>query len=84
MNIFERIKVAWNKRCMRQEAREEANIKWLAYPGRRSQIRKEIDCLIDGHQWSSTLNPKAEMKKDIKDRVYCKRCGIKYHQHEYK
>ena len=45
---------------------------------------KEIDCLINGHQWSSEFNPKTELNKRFKDRVYCKHCGVRYHQHTYK
>lgn len=44
---------------------------------------KELICFFFGHKWDSKFDPKQELKKPIKDRTFCKRCGIKYHQHQY-
>lgn len=48
------------------------------------QKLKELVCLIFGHKWESSFDPKIEETKTIDKRTYCKRCGIKYHIHEYK
>ena len=46
--------------------------------------KKNKACFVLGHKWSSDFNPKKEMEKGIKSRVYCLRCGIRYHTHEFK
>ena len=45
---------------------------------------KEIDCVINGDEWSSEFNGKREVKKGFKDRVYWKDCGVGYDEDSYK
>lgn len=71
MSILKKIYFKWRAFKMRSRAKSEAHM-------------NEIDCLINGHQWSSEFNPKTELNKRFKDRVYCKHCGVRYHQHTYK
>lgn len=44
------------------------------------QKLKELICFLFGHRWSSTFKPNDELSKPIKNRVYCKRCGVRYHK----
>lgn len=44
---------------------------------------KRLLCLLFRHKWVSEFNPKAEIRKPLNKRVYCKKCGIYYHKHEY-
>lgn len=43
----------------------------------------EIDCIIHGHKWTSDFDPKKEISKPVTKRVYCKHCGVYYHEHVY-
>lgn len=50
----------------------------------------EIECVANGHIWSSPFKLKSnvdsdkELDKPIKDRAYCKRCKKIYSQANYK
>ena len=46
------------------------------------QRMKEVACARDGHLWTKFGN-NDEMSNPIKNRVYCRRCGQMYHEHEY-
>lgn len=46
---------------------------------RQLQKLKEMACIEEGHLWTSYKDP----NKNIKERVYCRRCGQIYHMHEY-
>ena len=46
------------------------------------QRRQEIECAKNGHLWTKFDNDD-DMSKTIKKRVYCRRCGQMYHEHEY-
>lgn len=43
------------------------------------QKLKEQACVEEGHLWTTYKDP----NKKIKDRIYCRRCGQMYHEHEY-
>lgn len=43
------------------------------------QKLKEIACVEEGHLWTKYIDP----NKKIKERMYCRRCGQMYHEHEY-
>lgn len=43
------------------------------------QKLKEMACIEEGHLWTTYKDP----RKKIKERVYCRRCGQLYHEHEY-
>ena len=43
------------------------------------QKLKEMACVEEGHLWTTYKDP----NKKIKERVYCRRCGQLYHEHEY-
>lgn len=49
------------------------------------QIAKEQKCVEEGHIWRSELSktPNAINLK-TKNRIFCVRCGQKYHEHIYK
>lgn len=44
---------------------------------------KEIICVLFGHKWNNIFDPREELKRPINERTFCKRCGVKYHKHEY-
>ena len=46
------------------------------------QRMKEVACARDGHLWTKFDN-NDNMSNPIKNRVYCRRCGQMYHEHEY-
>ena len=46
------------------------------------QKMKEGACARDGHLWTKFSN-NDNMSNPIKNRVYCRRCGQMYHEHEY-
>ena len=48
-----------------------------------TQKTKEMDCIVNGHKWTSNFDPKKEISKPITKRVYCKHCGVYYHEHVY-
>lgn len=50
------------------------------------QILKEIKCVEEGHIWRSEFDRKHQQSINTKtrNRVYCVRCGQKYHEHVYK
>lgn len=48
-----------------------------------NQKTKEIDCIKNGHKWTSDFDPKKEISKPVTKRVYCKHCGVYYHEHVY-
>lgn len=49
-----------------------------------SQILAELECVISGHTWKSKVHGnKGPYEVKTKDRVYCTRCGQKYHEHTY-
>lgn len=43
------------------------------------QKLKEMACIEEGHLWTTYKDP----NKKITERVYCRRCGQLYHEHEY-
>ena len=49
-----------------------------------SQILAEQECVVNGHIWKSKLHKnEGPYEVKTKDRVYCVRCGQKYHEHVY-
>lgn len=84
MSILKKIYFKWRAFKMRSRAKSEAHKKLFSSPLAYTRAMNEIDCLINGHQWSSEFNPKTELNKRFKDKVYCKHCGVRYHQHTYK
>ena len=49
-----------------------------------SQKEAEKLCIDAGHLWSSSFDPGKEIKKPLKERVYCRRCGKVYSEIHYK
>lgn len=43
------------------------------------QKLKEHACIEEGHLWTAYKDP----NKQIKNRMYCRRCGQMYHEHQY-
>ena len=49
-----------------------------------SQILAEQECVANGHIWKSKLHKnEGPYEVKTKDRIYCVRCGQKYHKHIY-
>lgn len=49
-----------------------------------SQVLAEQECVINGHIWRSKLHKnEGPYEVGTKERVYCVRCGQKYHEHIY-
>lgn len=46
------------------------------------QKKQEIECVKNGHLWTKFDNNN-DMTNPIKNRVYCRRCGQMYHEHNY-
>ncbi len=46
--------------------------------------RAELKCVLFGHTWDSDFAPKKKLESGTKGRTYCTRCGVKYHELEYK
>lgn len=46
------------------------------------QKQQEIECVKNGHLWTKFDN-NDDMSNPIKNRVYCRRCGQMYHEHQY-
>ena len=84
MGILSKLTRAMRIRKIRREARQKAYEALCLSPLKYSRAIAEIDCIIDGHKWSSEFDPKTEINKKFKDRVYCKHCGVRWHQHAYK
>lgn len=84
MGILSKISCWLRVREIRRQAREEAYLKLCCSPSHLKQVRKELDCLIYGHKWTSDFQPKGKIDKPQKDRTYCSRCGVYYHEHKYK
>lgn len=82
MNLIKRIKVWLKKIKLKQEAKEKLG-EVILTPYGYIQKSNEIDCIVHGHQWTSDFNPKEELQKPIKNRVYCKHCGVYFHDHKY-
>lgn len=78
MGILSKLTRAMRIRKIRREARQKA------YEALCLRAIAEIDCIIDGHKWSSEFDPKKEIAKGTTKRVYCKHCGVYYHTHTYK
>ncbi len=59
---------------------------WLTkkdpYKNKDLQRLREVACARDGHLWTKFEN-NANMSNPIKNRIYCRRCGQMYHEHEY-
>lgn len=83
MNIIKNVFYKWRRYKMRKEAQTELAEKMFNDPEAYARAAKDINCIIDGHEWVSEFDPKAEMRKPLNKRVYCKKCGIYYHKHEY-
>lgn len=47
-------------------------------------IENRITCVLEGHKWDHEFDPAKAESKTIKDRTYCKVCGVKYHKPNYK
>lgn len=84
MSIIKKLYYKWRARKIRSRAKQKALDTLFNSPLAYSRATREIDCIVNGHQWSSEFDPKTEINKKFKDRVYCKHCGIYYHQHTYK
>lgn len=83
MNFIKKLYYKWRQARMREVAREEALENMFSSPKKYNQVKKDIDCVIYGHKWASDFDPKKELSKPLNKRVYCKKCGIYYHKHEY-
>ena len=83
MNLIKRIYYKWRRYKMRKEAQDELSEKLFTDPKVYEQKAKEINCIVDGHKWSSEFNPTKEINKPLNKRVYCENCGMYYHKHEY-
>lgn len=46
------------------------------------QKQQEIQCVKEGHLWTKFDN-NSDMSNPIKNRIYCRRCGQMYHEHQY-
>ena len=44
----------------------------------------KITCVLKGHEWDHEFDPAKAESKTIKERTYCKVCGVKYHKPNYK
>ena len=84
MGILSKLTRTMRIRKMRKEARQKAYEALCLSPLKYSRAIAEIDCIIDGHKWSSEFDPKKEIAKGTTKRVYCKHCGVYYHTHTYK
>lgn len=82
--IINRLYLAWRSYKLRKQAKNKLQEKLFNSPLQYVRAIREIDCLIDGHKWTSSFDPKTEISKKLKDRVYCKKCGVYYHEHTYK
>lgn len=83
MNIIKSIYYAWRSyKCVRK-LNQNLLKKMFNNPEVYARAAKDINCIIDGHEWVSEFDPKAEIRKPLNKRVYCKKCGIYYHKHEY-
>lgn len=82
MNIIKRIKLYLKRRKLRDEAEDKLG-EVILTPYGYEQKSKQIDCVIHGHRWTSTFDPNSEIKKPLKERVYCKHCGVYYHEPKY-
>lgn len=47
-----------------------------------SKLEQHI-CVEEGHLWGTDFHKNIELKKPIKERIYCKRCGIHYTDIKY-
>lgn len=83
MNFIKKIYYKWRQHRIASAAREEALEAMFSSPKKYTQIKKEIECTIYGHQYTTEFDPKKEMSKPINKRVYCKRCGQYYHKPVY-
>ena len=82
MNIINSIKAAYKRHRLRQEAKDKLG-EVILTPYGYIQKSNEIDCIVHGHKWTSSFDPKSELQKPIKNRVYCKHCRVYYHEHKY-
>lgn len=57
-------------------------VKAHATQDKNLQKLKEIACVEEGHLWTKFDN-NDELSNPIKNRMYCRRCGQMYHEHEY-
>ena len=46
------------------------------------QTKQEMECAKEGHIWTKFDN-NHDMSNPIKNRMYCRRCGQMYHEHQY-
>lgn len=83
MNLIKRVYYKWRASHLRKMAQEDALAVLFNDAKKYSHVLHEIDCLIFGHRWKTDFDPKKELSKPLNKRVYCKRCGIYYHKHEY-
>ena len=70
MSILKKIYFKWRAFKMRSRAKSEAHKKLFSSPLAYTRAMNEIDCLINGHQWSSEFNPKTDKFIKIKY-FYC-------------
>ena len=82
MDLIKRFKIALKRRKLKQQAMDKMGEEIYTPFGYLKKC-KEIDCTINGHQWISDFDPKSELDKPIEKRVYCKHCGVYYHEHKY-
>lgn len=74
---------AWRRHKMRKQAQLELSEKMFNDPNAYARAARDINCIINGHKWSSDFDPNKEISKPFTRRVYCKKCGQYYHTHEY-
>lgn len=84
MSIIKKLYYKWRAYKVRSMAKQKVREKLFNSPLAYTRAMNEIDCMVNGHQWSSEFDPKTEINKNFKDRVYCKHCGVRWHQHAYK
>lgn len=69
---------------------KKCKLKWYKYQvstmykdEKDAHKKNEVVCTLAGHNWGSNFNPKNVNNKTFKERVFCKRCGVMYHEHTY-
>lgn len=82
-NFIKKLYYSWRSYKLRQEAKAKLKEKIFTSPLVYVRATREIDCAINGHKWSSEFDPKKNIDKKFKERIYCKHCGVYHHEHNY-
>lgn len=65
MGILSKLTRTMRIRKIRKEARQKAYEALCLSPLKYSRAIAEIDCIIDGHKWSSEFDPKRKQPKAL-------------------